>query len=427
MAGVSTAYHLTLRGVGRVVLVDPRPPLSLTSDKSTECYRNWWPSKPMVDLVDRSIDLFEEWSAVTSNAFGLSRRGYLFVTASNETLEAMRSQAHVTSGFGAGDVREHPGPVAYGEYPDGVDILDAHELQKHFPFVTDTAVGAVHVRRAGWLSAQQLGAWLLDQARARGAALIKGEVTDIEIDQGRVETVVVGNRTHIAANQVVVAAGPMAAEVSHMAGVDLPLFSELHLKVAYREHLGVIPRDAPMIIWSDAQSLDWSPEERAELMKLGRDDLLGEMPVFCHGRPEGGIDSPYFMALWEYHKEVLEPEWPLPDDPLYPEAVMRGLTTMVPDLSVYLDGLPESSVDGGYYTKTRENRPLIGPCGPEGFHVVAGLSGFGIMASPAAGELAAMHIVGEALPGYAEDFLLGRYDDPGYVAEIEELTESGQL
>ncbi len=33
---------------------------------------------------------------------------------------------------------------------------------------------------------------------------------------------------------------------------------------------------------------------------------------------------------------------------------------MVPGLGVYHDRLPESVVDGGYYTKTRENRPSGG-------------------------------------------------------------------
>src|SRR3972149_3636864 len=44
IAGISAAYHLCVtQGLGKVLLVDERPPLSLTSDKSTECYRNWWP------------------------------------------------------------------------------------------------------------------------------------------------------------------------------------------------------------------------------------------------------------------------------------------------------------------------------------------------------------------------------------------------
>jgi len=50
IAGIATAYHLTRQGVTDVVLVDERPPLSLTSDKSTEAIATggrapatrWW-------------------------------------------------------------------------------------------------------------------------------------------------------------------------------------------------------------------------------------------------------------------------------------------------------------------------------------------------------------------------------------------------
>jgi len=94
---------------------------------------------------------------------------------------------------------------------------------------------------------------------------------------------------------------------------------------------------------------------------------------------------------------------------------------------VYLEGLPESTVDGGYYTKTPENRPLIGPCGPRGFHVVTGMSGFGVMISTGAADLAARHIVGADLPEYASDFLLSRYDDAQYLELIEGQQRSGQL
>lgn len=427
IAGVSTAYRLGAHGVTDVTIVDPRPPLSLTSDKSTECYRNWWPNRPMVGLMQSSIDLLEQMAVESSNVFGLSRRGYLFVTASRDRLDAMRRQAEVTASHGAGEVREHPGPVPYGEAGDGVDILDAAELRDHFPYLTPDAVGAVHVRRAGWFSAQQLGAWMLDRSIEAGTRRLRGEVARIMVDGGRVSGVELGDGSVIAAGSVVVAAGPMSGPVAATTGVDLPLFSELHLKVAFRDHLGVIPRDAPMIIWSDPQRIAWTNRERAALAELGRDDLLGELPIFCHGRPEGTGDSPYFLALWEYHREVLEPVWPIPDDPLYPEVVMRGLATMVPGLRVYLDGLPASSVDGGYYTKTRENRPIIGPCGPRGLFVVAGLSGFGVMAAAGAGELAARHLIGLALPDYSADFLLARYDDPAYLASIEEPADSGQL
>src|SRR5258705_970872 len=84
IAGIAAAYHLAVRrGVRGIVLVDERPPLSLTSDKSTECYRNWWPGpgNDMVALMNRSINLLEELAREIGNAFCMNRRGYPFVTA----------------------------------------------------------------------------------------------------------------------------------------------------------------------------------------------------------------------------------------------------------------------------------------------------------------------------------------------------------
>jgi glycine/D-amino acid oxidase-like deaminating enzyme len=182
-----------------------------------------------------------------------------------------------------------------------------------------------------------------------------------------------------------------------------------------------------MLIWSDPQTLAWSPAEAHQLEAEGRADLLGTLPPGCHGRPEGGAESPWLLALWEYHRIVTEPVWPLPEDRLYPEVVMKGLSTMVPGLAVYLERLPQPFVDGGYYTKTQENRPLIGPLPVEGAYVVGALSGFGVMAAAAAGELVALHATGGELPPYAPAFTLSRYENPDYLTEIAAVEETGQI
>lgn len=403
IAGVSAAYHLSVRhGVDHVVIVDPRPPLTLTSDKSTECFRNWWPNAPMVALMNRSIDIFEELNNEID--FGLNHNGYLFVTGVPETLSQMERQVLEIAELGA-----------------QANLLDRNRLLTLHEFLTEDSVGGVAVPRAGWFRAQDLGQWMLERARGQGATLVPGTVTGIEPGVVRLS-----DGMTVSTPNVVIAAGPMSGEVAAMTGLELPLFSELHLKVAFKDHLGVIPRQAPMTIWSDKQRIDWSEEEREELTRLGRSDVLEEMPVYCHFRPEGGLESPYVLALWEYHDEVLEPVWPLPQDDLYPEVVMRGLTTMVPGLAAYAERLPESFVDGGYYTKTVENRPLVGPAGPEGVHLLCAFSGFGIMVSAAAADLLSAHLVGGDLPDYADSFLLSRYDDPAYVAAIEP-SSSGQL
>lgn len=89
IAGVSAAYFLSTNlGLRHILLVDPVPPLSLTTDHSTECYRNWWPGPDagMVGLMNRSIDLLEELAMRSGNAFHLNRRGYLYVTADRDRL-----------------------------------------------------------------------------------------------------------------------------------------------------------------------------------------------------------------------------------------------------------------------------------------------------------------------------------------------------
>ncbi|MBI1893683.1 MAG: FAD-binding oxidoreductase, partial [Candidatus Rokubacteria bacterium] len=88
---------------------------------------------------------------------------------------------------------------------------------------------------------------------------------------------------------------------------------------------------------------------------------------------------------------------------------------------------PRPYVDGGYYCKARENRPLIGPLPVEGAHLVGGLSGYGVMAACAAGELVAAHITGAPLPRYAPAFTLSRYADPSYQKLLENWGDSGQL
>ena len=437
IAGVSTAFHLTRAGIGDVLVVDPLPPLTLTSDKSTECYRNWWPSEPMVQLMGRSIELLDEYAGESGNVFGLNRRGYLYLTAKPDRLEAMAAQAVAASAAGAGPLRTHTATSSsyrpadlegFEGAPLGADlILDGGLLREYFPQLSDQIVGGLHARTAGWLSAQQLGMWLLEQAKAGGATFRRAEVTAVHTSDGSVSAVDLADGTTESTNVFVNAAGPHLPKVAAMLGLDLPVESEVHAKTAIRDHLGLFPREAPMIIWNDPQHIEWTVDEVEYLRLTGRADLLGPLPPGCHGRPEGGSSSPWSLGLWEYHSPVVEPEWPIPTDPMYAEVVVRGLSTIIPELARYHDRLPETVVDAGYYTRTAENRPLACRVGPKGSFVCGALSGFGIMAACGVGELVANAVSGNALPGWAHWFDIRRYDDPSYVRWVASMEDSGQL
>ena len=100
---------------------------------------------------------------------------------------------------------------------------------------------------------------------------------------------------------------------------------------------------------------------------------------------------------------------------------------VVPGLSAYLDPMPKPFADGGFYTKTRDNRPLIGPLSVPGTFVCGAFSGYGIMGSQAAAELLGAHITGNDLPDYAPAFSLERFQDLALQAEAERWDVSGQL
>ena len=90
ITGIAAAYYLSKAGIRDILLLDQRPPLSLTSDKSTECYRNWWPDAEMLALMDRSVDLMESLADESGNIFHMNRRGYLYITAEEKNLEDLK-------------------------------------------------------------------------------------------------------------------------------------------------------------------------------------------------------------------------------------------------------------------------------------------------------------------------------------------------
>jgi len=440
IAGIAAAYQLAVvHGVANVTLVEAGNPLSLTSDKSTEAYRNWWPGPDwqMTAYMNRSIDLIEEIARATGNRINLNRRGYLFATADATKIEFLSEMAQLAESRGAGTARFHDTSSSayvpssergFDSALNGADVItDRSLIRRHFPCLAPETMAVAHARRAGWLSAQQLGAAMLEAARERGAKLLRGELVGIVVND-RVRGVhVIQNGTHhlLEATHLVLAAGPMQKHLAQMAGLDLPIFAERHHKVSFADTDGV-PRAAPMMIWLDAQYLPWSDDERAA---LEADDearwLLQEFPAGVHGRPDGAHAT---LLLFNYHNEAVAPEFPLPEPPAhYAEIAMRGMSTMVPGLRAYAGKPPRPYVDGGYYVKTRENRPLIGPAPLEGLYVSCGYSGFGVMASCAGGELIARHITGALLPDYAPAFLLSRYQDREYINLLDRWGDGGQL
>jgi glycine/D-amino acid oxidase-like deaminating enzyme len=193
--------------------------------------------------------------------------------------------------------------------------------------------------------------------------------------------------------------------------------------------LGIIPREAPFTILAEGQTLEWTQAEQEQWHSdpnIGW--LLEPFPGALHVRPEGALEGNWIRLGWPYTDTPDEPEWGPGFPAEFPEVVLRGATRLVPGLQQYVRKLPGKMIqDGGFYTKTKENLPLIGPTDIDGFYLLGALSGYGLMAACAAGELITGWITDSQLPEYAQVFSLARYHDPAVADALKSKAPSGEL
>ena len=159
-----------------------------------------------------------------------------------------------------GDPPYAPAPAhGFEGQPTGADlILDQRLIREHFDYLPEETLAVVHPRRCGWFSAQQLGMYMLERARERGVRLLQARVEAAHVAGGQVQAVRLqseeGART-ITTHRLVIAAGPLINQAVKMIGVEVPVHLEFHAKIAFPDHMGIVRRDAPLVIWTDPQFL----------------------------------------------------------------------------------------------------------------------------------------------------------------------------
>eukprot|EP01124_Arcella_intermedia_P027846 TRINITY_DN5540_c0_g1_i1.p1 TRINITY_DN5540_c0_g1~~TRINITY_DN5540_c0_g1_i1.p1 ORF type:complete len:282 (+),score=73.27 TRINITY_DN5540_c0_g1_i1:637-1482(+) len=277
------------------------------------------------------------------------------------------------------------------------------------------------------MDAQQYAVLLAEEGRKRGVSFVSAQISSLgALPSGSFEGKLLfkdGTSKVISFGTFVNAAGPFAPSVHGLLELPpLPVHNEVHAKVVMQDPLQVVPPTSPFMIWDDPVQFEWSQEEREELEKMGGlySQLVGVLPSGVHFRPSPGG---YLVMLWDFVHSKQEVSDPPADhihfEELYPEIVLRGLSKMIPRMKEYLNQIPKYTVDGGYYTKSLDNKPLIGPAYLKNYFLCTALAGYGIMASPAAGELAAKHILNTSLPSYSHHFMPDRFERPDFELRVE--------
>lgn len=412
IAGIATAWSLAVKyRQQKIILIDKNQPMSLTTSKSGENFRDYWPHPCMTSLTRQSIAMMQALADDNDNTFEMRYSGYDFVSEA-EGREIFPSESLVD--------------------PDNIRnvlrITGSENIRASHPHLSDSIRQIVRFKQAGAIDVHALGFLLLAQAREAGVKLYRASIEVLEhLSPGyRLDLVSNGTSARLEVEKLVLTPGPFINELAEMLSITLPVESVLQRKFVMPDPQNIIPRDMPFTIFADPQYLDWSAEDKALIAEDPEYRwLLDEFPAGLHIKPEGVSN---IKLGWAYNREPETPRWESSDDFDFPNITLRGASRFIPALASYVESPPTPIIQfSGYYTRTPENLPLIGPLELENLFTVSALSGFGTMAACAAGELCAGWMSGGELPEYAAYFHPGRYRDAALMKEINQIGSDGQL
>lgn len=408
IAGIATAFYLSrLMPKAKIVLIDKNQPLSFTSSKSGENFRDYWTHPCMEKLCSHSIDLMDDLQKEFEEAdFTMRFSGYHFISC--------HQQKSIFADDGTSTFRTR------NQVETDTDVI-----QKRHPYLTSDIKKSVFIKKAGYVDSIVMANLMLQKAKSKGLKFIEDEVKDIKKSTTGFEVYLTKNKM-ITANQLVIASGPFINNLAKMLDMQFQVWNTLQRKIIIPDPLNIIPKDMPFTIFADNQYLNWSEEEKIFFKAdISLHWLLQQFPGAIHIKPESG--SRIKMG-WAYSTKRVEPQWTIPQSPYFPQVLLKGASRFIPALSAYAENLPTPLIEyGGYYTRTKENWPLIGPTEMDNIFVVGALAGFGTMAACAAGELCALHMAERPLPSYAPYFHPKRNENPKIQAEIDALKGDGQL
>ncbi len=334
--GASTAYHLAQRGAGRILLLEREKFLGMGSTgRNAGGVRYQFSTQVNIQLSLYSLDVIQHFEEL----FGISAQyhplGYLFLLTTPGEVAIFKANVALQQRVGV----------------PWVHYLEYDEIAQLVPLVNlDGVLGATFCPRDGLADPNSVTQGFA-QAAVRLGAKIETEttVTGIQTTGGRVVAVET-NRGEIATSAVVNGAGPWAAHIGELAGLDIPIVP-LRRQFMVTGPLPQVPRNHPFTI-EFATSLYLHPEGAGLLIGMSN---ANEKPGETYA-----IDEEFKLHMLE-------------------QAVRR------------MPLLAEASIArqiAGLYEVTPDAHPILAQARTlPGFYLCAGFSGHGFQHAPAAGRV----------------------------------------
>jgi len=340
--GASSAFHLAARGLKSLV-IEKNTLASAATGRSSGLVRMHYDLEPESRLAWESFQYFRDWDVRVGGDCGFTRTGFIQI---------------VTPGYEdqlKGNVAMHQ---QIGIPSLQVNAEDVYRLAPSFN-VDDIEVAA-YEPESGYADPSATTLTLMEAARRGGARLLQGcTVTGIRVESGKVSGVSTTDGD-FSAPIVINAAGPWAAGVAKMAGVDLPIDTWRHDTMFVNRPQEIGPPHPTVI--DNANTMYFRPETGG-LTLVGLEDKnpLGQSPDGYTDRAQSG----------------------------FVERAIERICLRVP----IIEQATLHSAHGGYDGITPDQRAVIGQIGPEGFYVQCGFSGTGFKIAPAVGACVSEFIV----------------------------------
>ena len=333
--GCSTAYHLAKMGITNVAVVEMEQVGAGSSSKSASMLSmQFGHDRLLARMAQYSYQRYMGFEEELGTTIDFRKTGWLSVAAGQKAME-LRQHAELLNAL---HIR--------------TEILLPDEVKRLYPELNtdDIDLGIYgpddgpfdpHMIMWGYIKrASEKGVKLYQGEKARGLRLENERVTGVETSNGLIAT-----RT------VVNAAGPWAQEVGNWANVHIPVANKIRT-IVMTGPLPDIPAGRPFV---EDERVEWyfRPETGGVLMGMGN------VPAKS---PETQLDNEMVNKIVDY-------------------AVHRVPVLEKASLLTAWSGIRPLTTDG---------RPIFGATpGVEDFLLNTGWGGFGIIQSPAAGQLMA--------------------------------------
>lgn len=343
MMGASVAWHLSVGDFqGRILVVERDPSYEFASTShSNSCMRQQFSTEVNIRISQYGADFVRNFSdhICDHNAPDLPVHhfGYMYLADSEGHAGRLRESQRLQARLGA-----------------GTRIMTPDRIAAEFPFydLEGIILGSFNRRDEGYFDGNTMFGWWRRKARENGVEFVHDEVIGIGCAGGRVENVALKSGALLACGVVVNAAGPRAAKVAAMAGLEIP----------------VEPRKRYTYVFDAETSLD-------------RDLPLTVDPSGVHVRTDGA----YYMAGATPDDDgAVEPDDFGFEHGLWQDKVWPAIAARIPAF----EAIKVINSWVGHYAYNRLDQNAIVGGHPElsNFIFVNGFSGHGFQQAPAMGR-----------------------------------------